>query len=156
MHRSIFLHFDFHAPAIILVVKVLMNEKCSAPVCLGWLSLVQGKLFPPPPHFVVNRNTVIIQCLVVFMHRLQCLVWQTTIEVFTSYKFVFEWESVTFWHQWNRQDSCRAWGLPGVGPPPPPHYIIKTTVGPRLSGHQLSGYLCYQARILQCVLSIFH
>ena len=31
-----------------------------------------------------------------------------------------------------------------------------STVGPQLSGHQLSGYLYYPATILQCKLSIFH
>ena len=30
------------------------------------------------------------------------------------------------------------------------------TVGPRLSGHQLSGYLYYPAMILHCILSIFN
>ena len=30
------------------------------------------------------------------------------------------------------------------------------TVWPRLSGHQLSGYLSYLAVILQCILCIFH
>ena len=30
------------------------------------------------------------------------------------------------------------------------------TVGPQLSGHQLSGYLCYPATILQCILFIFN
>ena len=30
------------------------------------------------------------------------------------------------------------------------------TVGPRLSGHQLSGYLYYPATILKCILSIFN
>ena len=32
----------------------------------------------------------------------------------------------------------------------------KSTVGPRLSGHQLSGYLYYPAMILQYILSIFN
>ena len=34
--------------------------------------------------------------------------------------------------------------------------IIIPTVGPRLSGHQLSGYLYYPAAILQCIMSSFH
>ena len=33
---------------------------------------------------------------------------------------------------------------------------IASTVGPRLSGHQLSGYLYYPAMILQYILSIFN
>ena len=38
------------------------------------------------------------------------------------------------------------------------HKLIKYeyTVGPRLSGHQLSGYLYYPAMILQYILSIFN
>ena len=35
-------------------------------------------------------------------------------------------------------------------------FIDNITVGPRLSGHQLSGYLCYPAAILQCILFIFN
>ena len=34
--------------------------------------------------------------------------------------------------------------------------ISISTVGPRLSGHQLSGYLYYPAVILQCILCISH
>ena len=34
--------------------------------------------------------------------------------------------------------------------------IFAHTVGPRLSGHQLSGYLYYPAMILQYILSIFN
>ena len=33
---------------------------------------------------------------------------------------------------------------------------IVNTVGPRLSGHQLSRDLYYPTAILQCMLSIFH
>ena len=36
------------------------------------------------------------------------------------------------------------------------NYYTSSTVGPRLSGHQLSGYLYYPATILQYVLSIFN
>ena len=32
---------------------------------------------------------------------------------------------------------------------------IESTVGPRLSGHQLAGYLYYPAAILRYILSIF-
>ena len=35
-------------------------------------------------------------------------------------------------------------------------YLYPNTVGPRLFGHQLSGYLYYPAAILQCILSILH
>ena len=40
----------------------------------------------------------------------------------------------------------------------PPSFGIwyASTVGPRLSGHQLSGYLYYPAMILQYILSIFN